>query len=164
MRQEVLNLVSRVNRYRETGLSLIKELRDANYGVILDIGCGKNLYKPFLSNVIGIDIVKPYDLYGDLAKLPIADNYADVCMCFSVLDIEQDTFEEHLLELIRVTKPGGKIIIRLGKMSTSALQDQYAAFVSAFTITHNLQLIELPRVITKVESPYTKNLFWVWKK
>lgn len=103
-------------------------------------------------------------MYGDLSNLPLEDNYADVCMCFSVLDIELDNLEAKLLELIRVTKPGGQVIIRLGKMTTPNTQQRYSEYINLFTLTHGLSLLEVPKVITKAEYPYTKNLFWVWKK
>jgi len=93
-----------------------------NLAILADIGCGncKNLkLRPI--NSIGIDIVYEFieigrkigldTRLGSILEIPLESNIVDYCMSIAVL--HHLSTEEHRLkglnELIRITKPGGKI-------------------------------------------------------
>jgi 2-polyprenyl-3-methyl-5-hydroxy-6-metoxy-1,4-benzoquinol methylase len=98
---------------------------------VLDAGCGTGIYSELYSDlgasVTGVDIsdnaislLKDSEIQGDfqqsrLDDLPFEDNNFDLTHSFSVLyHIVDDTeWMESLEELVRVTRPGGIILLRI---------------------------------------------------
>ena len=87
-------------------------------GKILDLGCGNQPYRRYLTGVgqyVGLDYpptrecleskVKP-EVHGDARTLPFADHSFDGVLCFQVLE-HVDHPETVLKEMGRVLKPGG---------------------------------------------------------
>ncbi len=87
-------------------------------GKILDLGCGNQPYRRYLTGVVqyvGLDYpptreclessVKP-EVHGDARTLPFADHSFDGVLCFQVLE-HVDRPETVLKEMGRVLKPGG---------------------------------------------------------
>jgi len=99
-------------------------------GTVIDAGCGAGRWTDFFckraKEVVGVDksldmlrIAKTgkrrnaYFLRSSMTSLPFKDNSFDLSFCsFSLLlIIHESDFSKAVSELIRVTKPGGKIII-----------------------------------------------------
>jgi SAM-dependent methyltransferase len=91
-------------------------------GRVLDLGCGNQPYRPYLSHVrqyVGLDypptqasmevLVQP-EVYGNARDLPFADASFDGIMCSQVLE-HVDRPEDVIGELGRVLKPGGTGLI-----------------------------------------------------
>jgi SAM-dependent methyltransferase len=90
-------------------------------GKVLDFGCGS---KPYLelfaqaTDYVGVDLIEsvhPHeginaDYFYDGKTLPFPDSTFDGIVCFEVLE-HVFNVDEILLELYRVTKPAGKILI-----------------------------------------------------
>jgi hypothetical protein len=105
-----MQIIKRLNRYEETGRLLLSDLQS---GVILDAGCGENLYKVFNPTIIGIDAVATEaDLLADIADLPFQTATFDKVLCFGVFSEDSIICEKQLLEILRVTKQGGIIYLR----------------------------------------------------
>jgi SAM-dependent methyltransferase len=91
-------------------------------GKVLDLGCGNQPYRPYLTQVeryVGLDYppsresmdarVKP-DVFGDGRELPFADDSFEGVLCSQVLE-HVDQPDTVIRELARVLKPGGTAII-----------------------------------------------------
>jgi glycosyltransferase involved in cell wall biosynthesis len=95
---------------------------------LLDVGCGDGIVTSYIASVlnkedqlVGVDydevrlkrLASKLDMKiinGDVTKLPLPDNYADVINIHHVLEHVPDE-KNALLELRRVLKPGGYLII-----------------------------------------------------
>jgi SAM-dependent methyltransferase len=105
-----MQIVKRLNRYEETGRSLLSDLQS---GIILDAGCGENLYKIFNPTIIGVDIASTEaDILADIVDLPFETATFDKVLCFGVFSEDRTLCEEQLLEILRVTKQNGVIYLR----------------------------------------------------
>lgn len=95
---------------------------------ILDVGCGQGTISKILSeagaNVYGIDLSETSINYvkknypeikvkvGNALKIDFPNNYFDIVVCIGVLHHTPDT-RKGFEECVRITKPGGKILILL---------------------------------------------------
>lgn len=111
------------NARREAVIRMLKGVRPA---VVVDIGCGTGdyapLFDPAITKYIGIDISEKmieqchrlYPKYsftvGDADRTGLPCECADLVLSIAVLEYYTDP-EAHMLELTRVCKSGGLIII-----------------------------------------------------
>lgn len=89
-------------------------------GRLLDFGCGSKPYKNLfgVDEYIGVDFVneghphdnEQIDVYYDGKTIPFPDNFFDSILCSEVFE-HVFNLPEILLELNRVLKPGGRILI-----------------------------------------------------
>lgn len=91
---------------------------------ILDIGCGTGaalLYLAQFGNVIGVDKsdealkfakTRGKVIKGDIANLPFGDKTFDLVVCLDVLYHRWVNTKKAFLEIERVVKPGGILLIR----------------------------------------------------
>ena len=94
----------------------------SNYmsGVMMDFGCGSKPYKSLfvVDNYVGVDFQgeghshenEQIDVFYDGKKLPFPDNHFDSVFSTEVFE-HIFNLEEILLEVKRVMKPGGKILV-----------------------------------------------------
>lgn len=98
----------------------ISQLSPALAGKILDFGCGSKPYQQLFNceEYIGIDFVNPghphegenIDIYYNGKTIPFPDNHFDSILCSEVFE-HIFNLDEVLIELHRVLKPGGSILI-----------------------------------------------------
>lgn len=89
-------------------------------GLILDIGCGEQPFRPQLeeraSQIWGIDHprsshkITKVDAYATALDLPFADGTFDAAVCFQVLEHVSEPLEL-LVEARRILKPGSYLIL-----------------------------------------------------
>lgn len=105
---------------------LQKYLDKKNKLNILDVGCGTGGSIVFLKkygNVYGVDISEQALKYckkrglkkiqiGSINKLPFSDNFFDLVTCFDVIYHKKVNDKKAILELYRILKPGGILILR----------------------------------------------------
>jgi SAM-dependent methyltransferase len=89
-------------------------------GRVLDIGCGRQPFRRFLSRdteYIGLEVNPelPADVFGDVCALPIASSSIDAAMCNEVLEHVADPLQA-LKEIHRVVRPGGFVFITVPQM------------------------------------------------
>ena len=87
-------------------------------GKLLDFGCGSKPYEKLFknsNNYVGVEISGnkenlKSDIYYNGIALPFADNTFDSVLCTEVFEhVEQ--LEDVIIELYRVLKPGGRMIV-----------------------------------------------------
>jgi SAM-dependent methyltransferase len=98
----------------------IKEYAPNLGGRLLDFGCGSKPYKSIfiVDEYVGVDFVneghphddEQIDVYYDGKTIPFPDNSFDSILCSEVFE-HIFNLSEILVELNRVLKPGGKILI-----------------------------------------------------
>ncbi len=119
---------------------------------ILDVGCGRGFYLkllsifPFVKKLTGVEIRADYAdkareltkddnriaiVEGSIYELPFKNNSFDLIICSEVLEhLENDM--SGLVELNRVLKPGGKIIITVPNKNFPFLWDPLNALLAKF--------------------------------
>lgn len=103
------------------GLSLLRNLKtvftpENLKGQLLDAGAGKlphrHLLKELGVNYVSLDFKQTHpelDIVADVQKMPMEDSSFDSAICIEVLEHVPNP-EEALREILRVLKPGGKLV------------------------------------------------------
>ena len=105
---------------KSTANLLLSQKKFLKHGKILDVGCGKKIYRNIFVNneYLGIDIKvsgrkeeeKLADLYFDGENIPFEDNYFDFIICTEVLEHCANP-SKLLSEIFRVLKIRGRALI-----------------------------------------------------
>lgn len=102
-------------KLRPEDKEVIAEINSMNPKHVLDVGCGANIFKQYIPNVIGIDIVNTNaDIVCDILDLDFPDNYFDAIIAFTSLqfgDLE-NTYENFRI-LTAMLAEGGKMFVRM---------------------------------------------------
>ena len=96
---------------------------------VLDVGAGMKPYKPLFSHCIytshdfinnkdvidstrceTTETLKQHDIYSDILSIPVEDNSYDLILCTEVFEHVPEPIRA-MKELVRICKPGGKILI-----------------------------------------------------
>ncbi len=130
-----------INRRKQYALEMIDSLPDLKIGKALDIGCGSGVYlQEFFKrgfDCYGVDISSEmvetckkllhadqhpdriHLFQGEVEKLPFKDDEFDLVICIGVLGyLLRD--EKALVELKRIVKPGGYLLVNLTNMYSSS--------------------------------------------
>lgn len=154
-------LKNAVTKYAETSTKMIDEINCANPDVVLDLGCGNNIYKGKIKNLIGVDILDNnlQDVYAPLEDLPFVDNYADFVLALGSINFGNDELiDKQLSELRRVSKPNAKVFFRV--LEQHSLEPYYPWTIEKVlekTKTHSFYLIEMPKHIYRTRRPYKEH-------
>lgn len=111
--------------------------------VVYDIGCGWNVYKRYLPNLIGISADYPKsewyygDEYGFFDHQYVRDNpqrFDNVVAMNSLHTIPLQDLQSRFTQLLDVTKPGGKIFVMMNvchciMMKSNIIKDDVVAYI-----------------------------------
>jgi len=131
---------------REYEGRLLLEMARPHHGErILDVGCGTGVFTLDLlragSHVIGLELSLPmlqqagkkaaglhfHMIQGDMRRLPFADNAFDKTVSVTAIEFLEDA-RSGVAELLRVTKPGGFVVVAsLNSLSPWAVRRKAAA-------------------------------------
>jgi SAM-dependent methyltransferase len=159
------------SQYEETNGQLIKKLKKENYNIILDLGCGKNIYKKHITNIIGIDKYPEYtalgkvnaDIIADIGDLPFKNETVDAILVLgSIGEVPEDTavngLGKQIKEIKRVLKPNGVVYGRT-KNKILMNKDIFIAISNKFDFE-----ILYYKDIQKNGNPLDIRTYWEWKK
>ena len=165
-------------KYTETSNSMIDEINSANPDVVLDLGCGNNIYKGKIKNLVGVDILDNnlQDVYAPIEDLPFDDNYADFVLALGSINFGDDTLiDKQLSELKRVSKPNAKVFFRV--LAEHNMEPYYPWTLDKIlekTKKHNFYCVDMPKYIHRTTRSYKEHddrtgnrsmqrLFCVWR-
>jgi len=167
-----------IEKYEETSTIMIDEINRANPDVVLDLGCGNNIYKGKIKNLIGVDILDNnlQDVNAPIEDLPFDDNYADVVLALGSINFGDDELiDKQLSELKRVSKPNAKVFFRV--IEQHKLEPYYPWTLEKVlerTQKHGFYCVEMPRHIYRTRRPHKEHddrtgnrsltrIYCVWK-
>ena len=177
------------NKYEKCGDETIQLINNMNPQLVLDLGCGDNLYKKHIKNLIGIDIINTKaDIISDISSLSYEDNSVDACLCYGSINFGDDKLIEiQLNEMNRVLKSDGISIFR-GNTNASDMIQYYIwneERIQYWTNYFNFTLQVEPIIINRLKKDGTgvnnkwrdgtsqkagvaprsiKRLYWIWRK
>lgn len=106
--------------WQQKRFKIITGMLDGQSDDILDVGCGSSKIIQFLPGAIGLDYnlsklryLRPCHsrlVHGSIFGLPFADESFETVICSQVIEHIPDT-ESAVSELLRVLKPGGRLIL-----------------------------------------------------
>ena len=106
--------------WQQSRFRIIIDMLEGQTSDILDVGCGSSKIIQFLPGAVGLDYmleklrylrqIHSQLVHGSVFGLPFADNSFQVVVCSQVIEHIPDT-EAAVGELLRVLKPGGKLIL-----------------------------------------------------
>ena len=112
-------------------------------GDVLDVGCGRKPYRSFASatRYVGVDIDTPTtralgvaDVFYDGRHLPFPDDSFDAVLCSQVFE-HVFTPREFLAEILRVLRPGGRLVMTVPFVWDEHEQPHDYARYSSFGLT-----------------------------
>lgn len=100
--------------FEHSGYALIDTVRALSPRFVVDVGCGYNLFKGRIGNLLGIDLVNPAaDLVCDLLDAPIRAGSIDVVLTLSSINFGGiDVIEQQLACVAGWLTPTGRIFMR----------------------------------------------------
>lgn len=100
--------------FERSGPALAAEVNALRPRFVIDAGCGYNLFKGTIPNLIGIDLVNPAaDLVCDIEDAPIRDSSIDVILALGAVNYgPRPLIERQLTCLARWLTPSGHLIMR----------------------------------------------------
>ena len=162
-----------IEKYQETGTMLVNEINALKPELVLDLGCGLNIYKDLINNIVGVDVVanERVDNVCAIEDLEYSDHCADVCLCLGSINFgNMDTVSTQIDKVVKLTKPNGRIYMRvLEETDTPGYFNWDIGKINHFTLKHNLQFITPPKKIYKTTAQQrntvnrnSERLFWIW--
>jgi SAM-dependent methyltransferase len=158
------------SQYEEINEQLIEKLEKEKYNIILDLGCGKNIYKKHITNIIGIDKYPEYTAFGkvnadiiaDIGDLPFKNETVDAILVLGSLgeqpeDTAMKVLDKQIKEIKRVLKPNGVVY---GRSRNEILmnKDIFIAISNKFDFE-----ILCYKDIQKNGNPLDMRIYWEWK-
>ena len=162
---------------------LMEEVNNLESSLVIDAGCGHNVFKGKIKNLIGFDISNfpNADFVSSIQDAEFENESADVVLALGSVQFgnKTDVYED-VAKLVSWVKPGGYIVMRarmdqnflpLDKRNSPRKSFQYfwsEDDINFLSEKHNLSIVKGPRV---KESPAGKEnefrchrLFWWWSK
>jgi len=179
-----------INKFERCGAETISRINKLNPSLVLDLGCGKNQYKPYIKNLVGIDLVdKGADIIADISNLSYDDETVDACLCYGSINFgNDDTIEKQIKEMKRVLKKNGIAVFRgnMNEHDSEAYYNWTKELVHKWTEHFNFTFIVEPTLINRLKKSgqinenwkdrvskrsngelnrrSTQRLFWIWQK
>jgi hypothetical protein len=160
---------------------IIEYANSLNPSLVIDAGCGRNMYKGQIQNLIGFDSgdYDNVDFKSTILDANFDDNSADIVMALgSIQFVSLKYIRKNLEKIVGWTKPGGHMIMR----ATIRDQDHLdkirgnnkvklvlwpLGFLEEMTVKLDLEIVRDPHVY-EVHYPndniYAKKMEWVWRK
>ena len=112
-----------------SSLYYLEFLLEKNPKIIVDIGCGSNLFKKLIPNVHGIDptpnnhLADEFDLFDAEFSQGHTDTYESAFSINALHFISLKDFEQRILEFYNIVAPGGRGFITFNVMRMLELTD-----------------------------------------
>tara|TARA_Y100000114_G_scaffold87155_1_gene80624 strand:- start:11317 stop:11904 length:588 start_codon:yes stop_codon:yes gene_type:complete len=145
-----------LTKFAETSLAMVDEINAMDPSLVLDLGCGTNIFKNKIQHLVGIDILNRHeDIVCPIEKLDtiFQPECADIVLALGSINFgEHDLIAEQLWQTKRVLKPGGLIYFRVNHNTTHEIYyDWDLNKLDMFTEKMKLEYEQQPQIITKVK-------------
>lgn len=145
--------------YRQlSGINLAKEIASSCPSLVLDFGCGANIFKRHIPNLIGLDIVEhiDVDLVIDVnqATKYFAPNSADWILNFGPIQYGKRDWVDHMVNEMKTLISNKGIIV----CHASPDNDWNKKYIIDITEAHNLKLISCDISFTDMSRMSEKDL------
>jgi len=111
--------------FTHSGESVVKEVNALHPRFVVDVGCGYNLLKGKIPNLVGIDLVNSHaDLMCDMLEAPLAVEAFDVALALGSINFgDEDLIKAQIAKVLSWLKPGGRLFMRVNPNTlTSTIQ------------------------------------------
>ena len=101
--------------YEHSGFNLIEEINALNPKLVVDVGCGANLFKNKIKNLIGFDVRNYPDVDFNCAieDMVIAPESADVILALGSLQYtNREIIYKDISKIVSWLRPGGFFVVR----------------------------------------------------
>ena len=104
--------LKRLSEFTHSGLALVNKISPTES--VIDIGCGQNIFKKYIPNLIGIDpVYDAADYKTDLQSF-VTDQKFDVAFCLgSIHHGNEEDIEQQISRVVALLKPKARIYWRL---------------------------------------------------
>ena len=170
-------------KFTENSVGMIDDINAMNPTLVLDLGCGTNIFKNRIKGLIGIDILnREEDIVCPIENLDtiFQPNCADVVLALGSINFgDEDLISKQLQQVQRVCKPGGLIYFRVNHNPSHSIYYKWTMDkIENYTKSMNFEYKVPPTFITKArenvydDRPIDKQLnrsnkqriFLVWRK
>jgi len=164
------------SQYKYAGMNLIDDINALDPDLVIDAGCGHNRFKGHIKNLIGFDQSPfPYaDIIASFDEITFRKESADVVMCLGSIQFgDLETVDRHLAKCIEWTKPGGYLVVRILRETTTLIKSQNQHYfwtnndIDMFTTQYNLTMVkgvDEDRVVSPDNVIKGTRLVWWWQK
>lgn len=160
---------------------IIQYANSLNPSLVIDAGCGRNMYKNQIQNLIGFDSgdYANVDFKSTILDAEFDDNTADIVMALGSIQFVSFKFiRKNLEKITKWTKPGGHLIMRATIRTQDHLEKIRGSnkvklvlwppgFLEDMTNKLNLEVVREPHIY-EVHYPNidvnAKKMEWVWRK
>jgi hypothetical protein len=99
------------NIYLYSGFALAKKIKPNEW--VLDVGCGTNLFKPLIPNLVGIDPAFKQADYQSTIEDFVTDQRFDVALCLGSINFgSEETIKNQIKCVVNLLKPNARIYWR----------------------------------------------------
>lgn len=166
---------------KNSGVNLIAEVNALNPDLVIDAGCGHNVFKGHIQNLIGFDLVEyPFvDIVSSIEDINFRKESADVVLALGSVQFgNKDKVINNVGKLVSWAKPGGYIVMRVLKDQFESGEygkklTNYRYFWSEDDIQeigkmYNLEIHKTPVIEEDVDRRKGRirgtRIVWWWKK
>lgn len=143
---------------------IVSEISDND--IVLDLGCGYNLFKGRIKNLTAIDKYNPAaDILVDMLDFQSPDDHYDVIIALGSTNIKPvETIHQQIENIVKWCKPGGRIYMRVNPRLVPDNDTPEYAYgwkleeIIMFTQKYNLKIIKPITVTDKFR------ITWTWQK
>jgi hypothetical protein len=153
----------------ESGATLINEINNLNPRLVIDAGCGHNVFKKYINNLIGFDqeLYPTADFQSSILDAEFAPGSADVILCLGSLHFgSQEFVYKNFERIMHWLAPRGYVVMRI---FVSSDFEPYPGYFYKFTQDdinflenlYNLKMVKGP--LTRTGSRGQRQVWW-WQK
>ena len=162
-----------------SGYNLVEEVNQLNPQKVVDVGCGENLLKGLIPNLIGFDreYYPKLDRQASIEEIDFEPESVDVVLGLgSLQSCSTDQQFVNLTKIVSWLRPGGFLIVRNQPFLdyVGHCEDYIAQFGTAHRITYklfyewteklNLEIYKQPVFDVNKNFPSIERLVWWWRK
>jgi len=131
--------------FTQSGESVIADVNALQPRFVVDVGCGYNLMKGRIPNLIGIDLVNSRaDLICDMLEAPVAAETFDVALAMGSINFGgENLIKTQIAKVLSWLKPGGRLFMRVNPNALTSTIQYYPwtrQKITEFTDLFNLDL------------------------